>query len=1357
MKHRQRKKRIQNRQVAVVTNHGDTRHARTDTHAGEQDTVDASSSESSDNNAGADGTTQGLRLANDIEGVIADIVRPHSMIDSMSMVRSSDLHRGRHPFITDVRDSSDTGPDHNDQDIDGDRDIDYDDDDSASVDTDCKRRVKSAPAKSIGAAGDFEDDDTRQSNVAESEQDYTESDDEGVRDYKEGGYHPVSVGEIYNSRYRVEGKLGWGHFSTVWIATDLKNSPLKYVAIKFQKSAKHYYEAALDEIELLECAQRRTTEPIWLKQLSMYREALATQSPIGNGVVDLLDSFEHIGPNGKHVCMVFEVMGPNLLSLIKKYNFQGVPLNMVRRIACHILVGLDYLHRVCHIIHTDVKPENILVSCPRIPAPRPHAPLPTDQVAHKLTDKRRTDLKAVNGFSSDFNLERNNDSANRPFYTLRELEDRHSATRDKEERRILRKKIQKRRAKERRKAQAVTGHTENAQRTDGASDYHRQGSSHKDEYEDEDDLESAGNWTQASEPPTKLLSGSVVSADCSHHNEELTGKRNYSDSSLCDDDHLSIANSNINKPISVRDDLGDASYHGGDKLQHNSSRRPLQQVVTVIDDEEDMYPPYVKHELKPNASDPSLLTSYRNLPGEKDYLFIKPPYHYAAYRSMHPDEYVLSDESSVGAKNPPVTTFLPYTQYQRKSNTPLVTNTTDVAATTNEEEQNTRESPQEKDDCDGAHRRPQPLATTSDPVSENENTMTPTAAHALRPAFRKASSDASGHRVDATTNDNVVKGGSRAASTTNGVDKGRSAPQLGSTVPKSDNPTKSPTVVETSMGPFELKPSDHTVFHESWSQYQIVDLGNGCWVEKHFSDDIQTRQYRSPEVLVQWGYDASADIWSFACMIFELATGDYLFEPKATKEYSRSEDHVALIMELLGTFPTPLIQNGKKSSSFFDARGGLKNISDLKYWGLQEVLEEKYNFSKKESASFASFLLPMLSLNPMSRATACQMLRHPWLSETSEEVTSRATAAAEVDSTTSPLTKSSAVSGEELLRASDSDEEADDDVNLESSTPPSSKTADGASKYRRRGDSCDNAKVDYQQGNGKCKASASTEPSADSRLKDKMLSLMREQIEAAACNTTATTKSVPISSKRCFSPLPTSDFGTTTDGADAVVQATLYDDSTASLSVEHDSKQVSVQQEQPSRQQNDECSGDAARVAAVGTPVDSQPSLCHMTVPPFVVDDTVESDISDSANLSVMDGVKKSDEIEHRLLKENDSGGATIDRCRIDAYVRDNTPTTTNAFSSCPEKLYNDKLSAVTRSAVVATSVGAAKLECSGDSGPSIVGRLSSDYAETRTNIAGEDRVRHTSGGGGDEEDYDSSNDCSDSKTQERVSIVTYW
>ena len=101
-----------------------------------------------------------------------------------------------------------------------------------------------------------------------------------------------------------------------------------------QKSAKHYTEAAKDEIQLL--SEIRDGDPGNRRQTC----------------VQLRDSFEHSGPHGTHVCMVFEVrpallvgpllkvctaethcgqvLGDNLLALIKAYNYRGIPLHLVK-------------------------------------------------------------------------------------------------------------------------------------------------------------------------------------------------------------------------------------------------------------------------------------------------------------------------------------------------------------------------------------------------------------------------------------------------------------------------------------------------------------------------------------------------------------------------------------------------------------------------------------------------------------------------------------------------------------------------------------------------------------------------------------------------------------------------------------------------------------------------------------------------------------------------------------------------------------------------------------------------------------------------------------------------------------------
>jgi len=181
------------------------------------------------------------------------------------------------------------------------------------------------------------------SSSTSDEEPETTADEEDSEDYCKGGYHPVHVGETYNNgRYVVVRKLGWGHFSTVWLSKDTTTG--KHVALKVVRSAAHYTETAIDEIKLLNKVVQANPD-----------------HPGRQYVVSLLDSFEHKGPHGVHVCMVFEVLGENLLGLIKRWNHRGIPMPLVKQITKQVLLGLDYLHRECGIIHTDLKPENVLI------------------------------------------------------------------------------------------------------------------------------------------------------------------------------------------------------------------------------------------------------------------------------------------------------------------------------------------------------------------------------------------------------------------------------------------------------------------------------------------------------------------------------------------------------------------------------------------------------------------------------------------------------------------------------------------------------------------------------------------------------------------------------------------------------------------------------------------------------------------------------------------------------------------------------------------------------------------------------------------------------------------------------------
>ncbi len=75
-------------------------------------------------------------------------------------------------------------------------------------------------------------------------------------------------------------------------------------------------------------------------------------------------------------------------------------------------------------------------------------------------------------------------------------------------------------------------------------------------------------------------------------------------------------------------------------------------------------------------------------------------------------------------------------------------------------------------------------------------------------------------------------------------------------------------------------------------------------------------------------YGTSADIWSFACMVFELVTGDFLFEPRKGDTYDKDDDHLAQMIELLHRMPKTLGFSGVHSKVGVRARcsGSLRRL-----------------------------------------------------------------------------------------------------------------------------------------------------------------------------------------------------------------------------------------------------------------------------------------------------------------------------------------------------------------------------------------------------------------------------------------------
>ncbi|KAL4950834.1 protein kinase [Aspergillus filifer] len=163
--------------------------------------------------------------------------------------------------------------------------------------------------------------------------------------YKAGGFHPISLGDsLRDGQYTILRKLGYGQYSTVWLANDSKHQ--RYVALKVLRADCYGGPHDIFESEIL----------------SKILEVSRRSSHQGrNYVSHLFEQFTHTGPNGDHVCFAFDVLGHHLDFQAAKYEDGRLPVKAVKVITRQLLLALDFLHRECGIIHTDLKPTNILL------------------------------------------------------------------------------------------------------------------------------------------------------------------------------------------------------------------------------------------------------------------------------------------------------------------------------------------------------------------------------------------------------------------------------------------------------------------------------------------------------------------------------------------------------------------------------------------------------------------------------------------------------------------------------------------------------------------------------------------------------------------------------------------------------------------------------------------------------------------------------------------------------------------------------------------------------------------------------------------------------------------------------------
>ena len=613
------------------------------------------------------------------------------------------------------------------------------------------------------------------------------SEDEGLEDYKIDGYHPVHVGEILLDRYVIMQKLGYGHFSTAWLALDNNNG--NYVAIKVQKSDERYIQGAYDEIEILQALAKKNFDKEWINSLREYykddKEKLNELETVEHTqVVQLLNCFIHNGQNGKHFCMVFEVMGVTLLEIIKRYNYKGIPLPLVRIITKQILIGLDFLHRICHIIHTDLKPENVLVC------------LTQDELrniqetgTYVLDTGNNKDSKSVSSNNSEDEKEKTKNVIDENSFFDEDMNMSISIdmkTNFKETGKKLRKKKQKFKKKQMKKLEKYG-------------------------------LSKSEIQVKMNEVMTEI-------------NEERKKKENEIDINNYDLEDL------IERPRVASVPKVNLDLFSHEKNEKEKKSKKLKKKLSEEDSEES------------EESDEDIMDFYENTQPHFDINLLE--YSKTLQGYIKERNRILHDEN-----------------YRR------------FALTRND-------------------------------------------------ALSKAKTDEEKIAIYRKLNEEY---GSRGK---------------------------------------EIDPS---------IEVKICDIGNACWFNYHFSTIIQTRQYRSPEVLIGVNYNETSDIWSLACIVFELVTGDFLFQPEKGETFTKNDDHVAKFMQTLGKMPKNFARRGEYYNKFFTKEGKMRRIKEIKFIPLKEILVKKYHFKENEAQALTDFLLPMLEYYPERRASARELLRHPWL------------------------------------------------------------------------------------------------------------------------------------------------------------------------------------------------------------------------------------------------------------------------------------------------------------------------------------------------------------------------------------------
>ncbi|KAE8246768.1 hypothetical protein A4X13_0g5634 [Tilletia indica] len=171
----------------------------------------------------------------------------------------------------------------------------------------------------------------------------------------------------------------------------------------------------------------------------------------------------------------------------------------------------------------------------------------------------------------------------------------------------------------------------------------------------------------------------------------------------------------------------------------------------------------------------------------------------------------------------------------------------------------------------------------------------------------------------------------------------------------------------------DLKPENILLRHPRKSAIKVIDFGSSCFENEKVYTYIQSRFYRSPEVILGMNYHTAIDIWSLGCIIAELYTGYPLFPGE------NEQEQLACIMEVLGVPDRYLIDRSSRKKLFFDSSGSPRPVVNSKGKRRRPATKSLAQVLKCNDELFIDFISKCLVWDPERRIKPDPALRHPWI------------------------------------------------------------------------------------------------------------------------------------------------------------------------------------------------------------------------------------------------------------------------------------------------------------------------------------------------------------------------------------------